>query len=148
MTSASAPPQSQPPAKAAAGIGSKPSSSSHSPKSVVSPRLPLSPLLGIQSDDERDSIEEQFQSISINPSNVDYIDVDQVKAAWKAVCAAEPMLRTVFTSSQSSAGGFQQIILKSTEPYVSYATVDPQAKLNAIRNTIEEAQFAAAQPQH
>lgn len=187
MTSVSAPPQIQPLAKAAAESGSTPSSSSHSPESVVLPRLPLSPLLGLQSDDERDSIEEQLQSIGIDPSNVElvlpcapvqegilfaqlkgqarqyfdywpmkitvkddtgHVDVDQVEAAWKAVCVAQPMLRTVFTSSRSSVGAFQQIILKSTDPHISHTTVDPQAKLNAIRNTMGEPQFAAAQPPH
>ena len=186
MTSVSATPQIQPLAKAAAESGSTPSSSSHSPESVVLPRLPLSPLLGLQSDDERDSIEEQLQSIGIDPSNVElvlpcapvqegihfaqlkgqarqyfdywpmkitvkddtgHVDVDQVEAAWKAVCVAQPMLRTVFTSSRSSVCAFQQI-MKSTDPHISHTTVDPQGKLNAIRNTMGESQFAAAQPPH
>ncbi|GES63924.1 hypothetical protein ATETN484_0010000300 [Aspergillus terreus] len=168
MTSVSAPPQIQPIAEVAAESGSTPGSSSHSPESVVLPRLPLSPLLGLQSDDERDSTEEQLQSIGIDPSNVElgrqyfdywpmkitvkddtgYVDVGQVEAAWKAVCVAQPILRTVFTSSRSSVGAFQQIILKSTDPRISHTTVDPQAKLNAIRNTMGEPQFAAAQPPH
>lgn len=187
MTSGSAPAQTQPLPKAAAESGSTPSSSGHSPESAVLPRLPLSPLLGVQSDGERDSIEEQLQSIGIDPSNVElvlpcapvqegvlfaqlkgqerqyfdywpmkitvkddagHVNVDQLEAAWKAVCVAEPMLRTVFTSSRSSIGAFHQIILKNTDPSISHATVDPQAELNAIRNTMGEPQFAAAQPQH
>nr|POF16687.1 highly reducing polyketide synthase azab [Quercus suber] len=187
MTSVSAAPQTQPLAKPAMESGLKPSSSSDSPESVVLPRLPLSPLLGLQSDDERDSIEEQLQSVGIDPSNVelvlpcapvqegilfaqlkgqprqyfdywplkitvkedsDHVDIDQVEAAWNAVCAAQPMLRTVFTSSRSSVGGFQQIILKSTDPCISHTTVDPLAKLTAIRNTMGEPHFAAAQPPH
>ena len=77
-----------------------------------------------------------------------HVDVDQVEAAWKAVCVAQPMLRTVFTSSRSSVGAFQQIILKSIDPHISHTTVDPQAKLNAIRNIMGESQLAAAQPSH
>ncbi|KAL8789759.1 MAG: hypothetical protein Q9213_001010 [Squamulea squamosa] len=77
-----------------------------------------------------------------------YVDIDKITAAWKALCMAQPMLRTVFTSSPSSVGAFQQVILKRTDPPVSYATVDLQAGLDRILKTMEEPQFAAAQPPH
>lgn len=76
------------------------------------------------------------------------VDVDRVVAAWKAICMAQPMLRTVFTSSPSSVSAFQQVILKKTEPSISHATVELQAGLKSILETMEEAHFAAAQPPH
>lgn len=77
-----------------------------------------------------------------------YVDIDKIAAAWKGLCMAQPMLRTVFTSSPSSVGAFQQIILKRTDPCISHATVDSQAGLQSVLETMEEPQFAAAQPPH
>ena len=77
-----------------------------------------------------------------------YVDIDKVTAAWKALCKAQPMLRTVFTSSPSSVGAFQQVILKSTHPPISHATVESPAGLQSVLETMEEPQFTAAQPPH
>ncbi|KAL8673560.1 MAG: hypothetical protein Q9168_002014 [Polycauliona sp. 1 TL-2023] len=179
-------PRVQTPDGDAAEAGSKSDSSNHPLDSVVFPKLPLSPLLGVR-DEERGSIQEHLQSIGIDVSNVELVlpcapvqvgilfaqlrnqarqyfecmtlrltsqgvagdvDIDKVAAAWRALCVAQPMLRTVFTSSPSSVGAFQQIILKRTDPPISRATVDPQAGLASVLETMEEPQLAAAQPPH
>ncbi|KAL8999566.1 MAG: hypothetical protein Q9169_001655 [Polycauliona sp. 2 TL-2023] len=76
------------------------------------------------------------------------VDIEKVETAWRALCVAQPMLRTVFTGSSSSVGAFQQIILKNIDPLVSHARVDPCAKLPAVLKTMGEPRFAAAQPPH
>lgn len=76
------------------------------------------------------------------------VDVDKVAAAWKALCMAQPMLRAVFTSSPSSGGAFQQVILKEMDPSISYATVELQTGLKSILETMAKPHFAAAQPPH
>ncbi|KAL8922238.1 MAG: hypothetical protein Q9208_005317 [Pyrenodesmia sp. 3 TL-2023] len=80
------------------------------------------------------------------------VDVDRVAAAWKAICIAQPMLRTVFTSCPLSVGAFQQVLLRKAEPSISHATVELQTGLKSTLETIlesmEEPNFAAAQPPH
>ncbi|KAL9594233.1 MAG: hypothetical protein Q9179_005489 [Wetmoreana sp. 5 TL-2023] len=76
------------------------------------------------------------------------VNVDRVAAAWKAICIAQPMLRTVFTSSPSSVGAFQQVVLEKTDPSISHATVELQAELKAVLETMPKLHFAAAQPPH
>ena len=88
-------------------------------------------------------------TLKITPEGAnERVDVDKVAAAWKALCLAQPMLRTVFTSSPLSVGAFQQVILKKTDPSISHATVDLQTGLKSILETMEEPHFAAAQPPH
>ncbi|KAK5987983.1 Highly reducing polyketide synthase valA [Cladobotryum mycophilum] len=88
-------------------------------------------------------------TLKITPKGAaDCVEVDKVEAAWKALCMAQPMLRTVFTSSPSSVGAFQQVILKKMDPSISYATVEPQTGLKSILETMEEPHLAAAQPPH
>ena len=70
MTSVSTPSQIQPLIKVATKSDSTSNSSSYSPESVILLRLSHSSLLDLQFDNERDSIEEQLQSININSSNV------------------------------------------------------------------------------
>lgn len=88
-------------------------------------------------------------TLKITPEGAtERVDVDRVAAAWKALCIAQPMLRTVFTSSPSSVGAFQQVILKKTDTSISHATVELQTGLKSILETMEEPHFAAAQPPH
>lgn len=88
-------------------------------------------------------------TLKITPEGTNQrVDVDKVTAAWKALCMAQPMLRTIFTSSPSSVGAFQQVILKRTEPSISYAAVEMQTDLKSILRTMEDPHFAAAQPPH
>ncbi|KEY73046.1 hypothetical protein S7711_06120 [Stachybotrys chartarum IBT 7711] len=51
------------------------------------------------------------------------VDAARVVGAWKALCKAHPILRTVFITGLSSEGAFQQIVLKHTEPLVSIEQV-------------------------
>ena len=76
------------------------------------------------------------------------VDVEEVASAWKTLCIAQPMLRTVLTSSPSSAGAFQQIILKKTQPSVSFATVELQTGIKPILENVEGPDFATARPPH
>ncbi|KAL8766899.1 MAG: hypothetical protein Q9209_006447 [Squamulea sp. 1 TL-2023] len=88
-------------------------------------------------------------TLKITPEGTtECVDVDNVAAAWKALCMAQPMLRTVFTSSPLSVGAFQQVILKKSELSISYATVELQTPLNSILESMEEPHFLAAQPPH
>nr|QWC64747.1 XyaB [Xylariaceae sp.] len=47
------------------------------------------------------------------------IKFDQIINAWRAVCQAHPILRTIFTSGLSDQGAFQQIVLRHHDPSVS-----------------------------
>lgn len=76
------------------------------------------------------------------------VNIEKVVAAWKALCVAQPMLRTIFTSLPLSVGAFQQIILKRTEPSISHATVDSQAELDMVLGTTRGPKFVAGQPEH
>ncbi|KAK8110206.1 uncharacterized protein PG998_006663 [Apiospora kogelbergensis] len=51
------------------------------------------------------------------------VDMAKLSAAWRDVCQAQPILRTVFTdSASSSASRFQQVILKHSEPRLNLVT--------------------------
>lgn len=76
------------------------------------------------------------------------VEVDKVAAAWKGLCMAQPMLRTVFISCPSSVGAFQQAILKKIEPSISHAAIKLPTGLKSVLETMEEPQFATAQPPH
>ena len=80
--------------------------------------------------------------------NTDFVDIDKVVTAWKALCVAQPMLRTVFTSSPLSVGAFQQIILKRTDPPISHAIVESNAGIDLVQETMGKPRFTAGQPQH
>ncbi|KAJ4397181.1 hypothetical protein N0V93_001405 [Gnomoniopsis smithogilvyi] len=47
------------------------------------------------------------------------VSAERIADAWKAVCQAHPILRTLFTSGLSDQGAFQQIVLKSFVPSIS-----------------------------
>ena len=114
--------------------------------------LPCAPLQeGILFAQLKDQGRKYFECLTLRITTegaTGYVDIDKIAAAWKALCMAQPMLRTVFTSSPSSAGAFQQIILKRTDPCISRAAVDAQAEIKSVLETMEEPQFAAAQPPH
>ena len=114
--------------------------------------LPCTPLQeGILFAQLRSQSRLYFESLTLRITTKDAtgdVDIDRVTAAWKALCRAQPMLRTVFTSSPSSVGAFQQIILKRTDPSISHATVDSQASLKSVLETTEKPQFARTQPPH
>ncbi|KAF4463331.1 nonribosomal peptide synthase [Fusarium albosuccineum] len=48
------------------------------------------------------------------------VDIDRVAQAWKAACRAHDILRTIFTTGLSDQGAFQQIVLKRSEPSISF----------------------------
>lgn len=52
-------------------------------------------------------------------SKQDGVETDRIGDAWKAVCQAHPILRTVFISGLAKDGAFQQIILKRHEPPIT-----------------------------
>lgn len=88
-------------------------------------------------------------TLKIKPEGTNQrVDVDKVAAAWKTLCVAQPMLRTIFTSSPTSVGAFQQVILKETEPSISYGKVEMETELKEVLRTMEDLHFAAAQPPH
>ncbi|KAL9587952.1 MAG: hypothetical protein Q9203_003236, partial [Teloschistes exilis] len=130
--SVSTPSRMEPPENNAAKTDFIPGSSSHPVDGIASRDLPLSPLLGYQTKSD----------------TTGYVDIDKVVTAWNVLCVAQPMLRTVFTSSPLSVGAFQQIILKRSDPRISHATVDSQAGINLVLGTMEEPRFTAGQPQH
>lgn len=47
------------------------------------------------------------------------MSTDRIADAWRAVCQAHPILRTIFTTGLSDQGAFQQIVLKSFVPSIS-----------------------------
>ncbi|KAL9030209.1 MAG: hypothetical protein Q9196_001643 [Gyalolechia fulgens] len=108
--------------------------------------LPCAPvqegILFAQSKKQARQYFERFTLRITAASSTGYVDIEKVVTAWRALCVAQPMLRTVFTSSPVSVGAFQQIILRRTDPRISHATVDSGS------GRMEEAQFPAEQPQH
>lgn len=47
------------------------------------------------------------------------VSADRIADAWRAVCQAHPILRTIFTNGLSDQGAFQQIVLKNFVPSIS-----------------------------
>jgi amino acid adenylation domain-containing protein len=77
------------------------------------------------------------------------IDVNRVVDAWKAVCNAHPILRTIFTNGLSGDSAFQQIVLKHTEPCVLLEKM-PTGRLDIaqILNQHKVPCFSQTQPPH
>ncbi|KAF2725990.1 acetyl-CoA synthetase-like protein [Polychaeton citri CBS 116435] len=55
----------------------------------------------------------------LSPPKDGEVDAARVISAWKAVCEAHPILRTIFIAGISGQSAFQQIVLKQVEPSVS-----------------------------
>ena len=77
------------------------------------------------------------------------VDVEKIAKAWRVLCKAQPMLRTVFTSCLSTTeSAFHQIVLKQTNPSISFASVDSEAELFSSLEGFERLHFTAAEPPH
>lgn len=120
--------------------------------STVDKVLPCSPIQeGILFSQLKNSNHQYWMQITmkLTPTNSsEGVDVERVTAAWKAVCLAQPILRTILVSYEAKSA-FQQVILKTVSPSMSDSTADPkQATVGSILDTLKPPVFNAAQPSH
>ncbi|GKZ33154.1 nonribosomal peptide synthase [Aspergillus brasiliensis] len=77
------------------------------------------------------------------------VDITRISNAWKALCAAHPILRTIFIPGLSQNGASQQIVLKDSAPSISIYRV--QANCSDTTELFKHQQrlpFAHTQPPH
>ncbi|KAI1431433.1 acetyl-CoA synthetase-like protein [Xylaria sp. CBS 124048] len=72
----------------------------------------------LKSDSKENEYHDRFAS-KLSSRVGEEIKFDQIINAWRAVCQAHPILRTIFTSGLSDQGAFQQIVLRHHDPSVS-----------------------------
>ncbi|KAF4457396.1 hypothetical protein F53441_669 [Fusarium austroafricanum] len=77
-------------------------------------------------------------------SNEGDVDIDKVADAWKAVCQAHPILRTIFTTGRSDQSAFQQISLKHSQPSISARQVPKDG--STISKMVESQQNTPLDP--
>ncbi|KAK6829677.1 hypothetical protein PG987_010261 [Apiospora arundinis] len=83
------------------------------------------------------------------PSQEENVDMKRLRKAWEAVCAANPILRTIFTSLPCVAGSsFQQVILKKPAALISERLAEPEEDIKSSLANMPFAQFAPSQPPH
>ncbi|KAK8850994.1 Nonribosomal peptide synthase atnA [Apiospora arundinis] len=83
------------------------------------------------------------------PSQEKNVDMKRLRKAWEAVCAANPILRTIFTSLPCVAGSsFQQVILKKPAVLISERLAEPEEDIKSSLANMPFAQFAPSQPPH
>lgn len=77
------------------------------------------------------------------------VDITRVSNAWKALCAAHPILRTIFVPGLSQNGAFQQIVLKDSAPSISIHRVQANCSdTTELFRHQERLPFAHTQPPH
>ncbi|PNY28935.1 Nonribosomal peptide synthetase [Tolypocladium capitatum] len=77
------------------------------------------------------------------------VDATRVVDAWKAVCEAHPILRTIFTSELSGECAFQQIVLKHSEPSISIQQIPADCSgIIEVLKRQKRPQLAQTQPPH
>lgn len=59
----------------------------------------------------------------------DTINVQDVEEAWRSVCKAHPILRTVFASGLDDVTAFQQIVLRDTDPLIRKGTLNSEVEI-------------------
>jgi amino acid adenylation domain-containing protein len=79
------------------------------------------------------------------------VDEARLRQAWKAVCSAQPILRTIIVSYESRGSAFQQIILKDAPTSVSSAKLgqlQESADIERALAAIPTPNLNARKPQH
>ncbi|KAK8124137.1 Nonribosomal peptide synthetase 12 [Apiospora kogelbergensis] len=83
------------------------------------------------------------------PSQEKKMDMERLRKAWEAVCAANPILRTIFTSLPCVAdSSFQQVVLKKPAALISERLAEPEEDIKSSLASMPFAQFAPSQPPH
>ena len=78
------------------------------------------------------------------------VDTELVLKAWAALCDAEPILRTVFTTCKlTKESAIQQVILKRANPSVScVADKVKDGNVASEKEGLEKPEFSASRPPH
>lgn len=124
---------------------------------VVEAVLPCSPLQeGILLSQLRNPCDHYWMRLTMKLTPTrdtdEHVDMARIKRAWDAVCAAQPILRTIFVSHETSTSAFQQVILKSCSPSMSQSNTDrPDDHEETIESTLDSfapPPLAPGQPPH
>ncbi|KAI0406424.1 hypothetical protein F4802DRAFT_96019 [Xylaria palmicola] len=81
----------------------------------------------------------------------DKVDEDSLRSAWEAVCAAQPILRTIFVSYETRTSAFQQVIFRSSPTSVKNVNLPGALDEQKIGRTLASMgvpYLPAAHPQH
>ena len=78
----------------------------------------------------------------------DDIDIERLINAWRTVCMANPILRTVFTDGLCTESVFQQIVLKQTTPWVSHEMSASCSDAPSVLWNYDRPRFAPTQTPH
>lgn len=88
-------------------------------------------------------------AFNLSSRNGTEVNLTKVVDAWKALCEAHPILRTIFTTGLSSKGAFQQIVLKYTEPSVVIEGIPTDCPdITEVFKHQKRAPFTHNQPPH
>lgn len=83
----------------------------------------------------------------LTSSDGEAVCTDRIADAWRAVCQAHPILRTIFTTGLSDQGAFQQIVLKSVAPSISVRPT-PVGSISDVVASQEKPPFDLRKPPH
>ena len=113
------------------------------PCSAVQEGILFAQLKG-QGDEYRDRFTLRITSTDPH-ATVSGQDLEQ---AWRSVCKAHPILRTVFTSGLDDATTFQQVVLRETEPMVKHKTFDGDLDILSFLETYSKPVIPETTPPH
>ncbi|MBE3049229.1 AMP-binding protein, partial [Candidatus Bathyarchaeota archaeon] len=82
------------------------------------------------------------------PSPKKAVDKSRLCMAWELTVAKYPALRTVFISSVSEDGLFDQVVLKKCSPAMLFIDAPPDQDAVAALNRLPAIQCAASEPRH
>jgi amino acid adenylation domain-containing protein len=113
------------------------------PCSAVQEGILFAQLKG-QGDEYRDRF-----ALRVTPTNPHAtVSVQDLEQAWRSVCRAHPILRTVFTSGLDDATAFQQIVLRETEPMVKHKTLDGDLDILSFLQAYRKPTIPETMPPH
>ncbi|CAI6339133.1 unnamed protein product [Periconia digitata] len=90
-------------------------------------------------------------SMKLTPTNnAEEMDEKRIISAWEAVCSAQPILRTILTGYETTTCAYQQVIMKTVSPSISFGVVQPSEadNIEQFLDGLETPRFPLARPQH
>jgi len=76
------------------------------------------------------------------------ISAHDLEQAWRSVCQAHSILRTVFVNGLGHLTAFQQILLRETEPLVKHKTLDDDLDISSFLETYRKPIVPGTTPPH
>lgn len=74
--------------------------------------------------------------------------VEDLAQAWRSVCQAHPILRTVFTSGLDDVTAFQQIVLRETEPTIGQKVLEADLNISSFLKALPRPSIPQTAPPH